>query len=170
MIKYEVGKRFPHEQYLGKGEITIAILNTAFFDVLCLLNGISADERKDWRKGKLKIYLYEQSDIPFICFAFENWNFDVNINIGKVTDEQIEEWLNSDANIINLFLVDAITGTLEAMRMISIPKTMSGRIRDICEEQSSRASAETDRLIQATLAGISTTFMIKNAEIKYITS
>jgi hypothetical protein len=167
MIKYEIGKRFPHEQYMGKGEITIAILNTAFFDVLCVLDDISAEECKDWRKGKLDVYLYEQSDIPFVCFAFENWNFDININIGKATDEQVEEWLNSEANVINLFLVDATIGTLEAMRMISIPRTMAERIRDICEEQSSRNFNETDALIQATLAGISTQFMINNAEMKY---
>jgi alpha-acetolactate decarboxylase len=167
MIKYEIGKRFPHEKYLGKGEVTIAILNTAFFDALCVLDGISANERKDWRKGKLGIYLYEQSDIPFVCFAFENWNFDISINIGKATDEQVEEWLNSEANLINLFLVDATTGTLEAMRMISIPRTMAERIRDICEDQSSRTFDQTDSLIHATIASISTEFMINNAEMRY---
>ncbi len=167
MIKYEVGARFPHDKYLGKGEITIAMLNTSFFDVLCVLNGIAPNERKDWRKGKLTICLYEQSNIPFICCAFENWSFDVNINIGKATDEQVEEWLNSEANIINLFLIDAKTGNLEAMRTISIPKSMAERIRDICEVQSERSVEETDSLIQATLAGISTQFMITNAEMKF---
>ncbi len=167
MIKYEVGKPFPHKNYLGKGEVTIAILNTAFFDVVCVLSGISPNERKDWRKGKLTVCLYEQASIPFICFVFENWNFDVNINIGKVQPDKIDEWLNSEGNIINLFLVDAITGKLEAMRMISIPQSMAERIRDICEQQSDCDLSEIDKTIQATLSGISTQFMIQHAEIKF---
>lgn len=166
MIKYEVGTRFPHEKYLKHGEIILSMLNTSFFDVLCVLNGISPEEKKDWRKGKLSVYLYEQSNIPFICFAFENWNFDVNINIGKVDEDKIDDWLNGEANIINLFLVEATTGKLEAMRMISIPVTMAERIRDICENQSEYSSDKIDLMIQATLAGISTQFMIKNAEMK----
>ena len=167
MIKYEVGKRFPHEKYLGTGEVTVAVLNTAFFDVVCVLGGITSDERKDWRKGKLAIYLYEQSNIPFICFAFENWNFDVSINIGKISEDQVDEWLNSESNLINLFLVDATTGNIEAMRMISIPQKLAERIRDICEKQTENSNSETERILNATLAGISTQFMIKNAEIKF---
>lgn len=167
MIKYEVGKRFPHEKYLGIGEITVAVLNTAFFDVLCVLGGITSDEKKDWRKGNLGIYLYEQSNIPFICFAFENWNFDVSINIGKISEDQVDDWLNSESNLINLFLVDATTGNIEALRMISIPQKLAERIRDICEKQTENSNSETERILNATLAGISTQFMIKNAEIKY---
>lgn len=167
MIKYEIGKQFPHPQYLNKGEITVAMLNAAFFDVVCVLNGIMPIERKDWRKGKLAVCLYEQSHIPFICFVFESWNFDVNINISKVQPDKIDDWLNSEGNIINLFLVDAITGNLEAMRMISIPTQMAERIRDICEEQSNYDLSEIDKTIQATISGISTQFMIQHAEIKF---
>jgi len=167
MIKYEIGKQFSHPQYLGKGEITVAMLNTAFFDVVCVLNGIKPNERKDWRKGKLTVCLYEQANIPFICFVFESWNFDVNINISKVQPDKIDDWLNSEGNIINLFLIDAITGKLEAMRMISIPQSMAERIRDICEQQSVNNLSQIDKTIQATLSGISTQFMIQHAEIKF---
>ena len=38
MYKYEVGTKFPHEKYLGHGEITVAILNENLFDVLVCLH------------------------------------------------------------------------------------------------------------------------------------
>jgi hypothetical protein len=167
MIKYETNTRFPHEKYLNLGEITVAMLHEQFFDVICVMANITPNERKDWRKGNLSVYLYEQSNIPFVAFAFDTWNFDVNINIGKINGHNIDTWLNSEANTINLFLVEATTGNLEAMRLISIPANMAERIRDICERQTEMDAGHIDLLIQSTLANLPTQYMMKNAIMKF---
>lgn len=167
MIKYEVGKQFPHAKYLGKGEITVAMLNTAFFDVVCALGNISQSEKKDWKNGKLTVFLYENEDIPFIVFAFDNWNFDVNININKVKADEMDCWLNSEANIINLFLVEATTGNLEAMRMISIPANMAERIRDICERQSGSNDRDVNNKMNSILELVTTQTMISKSIQKF---
>lgn len=167
MIKYETGTRFPHKKYLNRGEITVAMLYEQFFDVVCVLANVSASERKDWRKGNLSVFLYEQNNIPFIAFAFDTWNFDVNINIGKINGYNIDTWLNSKANTINLFLVEATTGNLEAMRLISIPAKMAETIRDICEKQSEMEPDRIDLLIQSALTDLPTEYMMKNALMKY---
>lgn len=167
MIKYETGKQFPHPKYLNRGEITVAMLNTAFFDVVCVLGNISQSEKKDWKKGKLTVFLYEHDDIPFIVFAFNNWNFDINININKVQPEQIDNWLNSPANTINLFLVEATTGKLEAMRMISIPAGMAEKIRDICEKQSQSNDLEVNNKINSILELLTTQTMMSKATHKF---
>jgi hypothetical protein len=167
MIKYEVGTRFPHEKYLNRGEVTVPMLHEQFFDVVCVLGNISVNERKDWRKGNLSVYLYGQDNIPFIAFAFDTWNFDVNINIGKINGFNIDTWLNSEANTINLFLVEAITGNLTAMRLISIPSKMAELIRDICEKQTGMDTTRIDLLIQSALTDLPTEYMMKNALMKY---
>lgn len=167
MIKYETGTRFPHEKYLNRGEITVAMLHENFFDVVCVLSNISDSERKDWRKGNLSVYLYGQDNIPFIAFAFDTWSFDVNINIGKINGHNINTWLNSRANTINLFLVEATTGNLEAMRLISIPAKMAETIRDICEKQTEMDTDRVELLIQSTLSNLPTQYMMKNALMKY---
>lgn len=167
MIKYEVGTRFPHEKYLNRGEVTVAMLHENFFDVVCVLSNISPAEKKDWRKGNLSVYLYEQNNIPFIVFAFNSWNFDVNINIGKINGNNIDTWLNSETNTINLFLVEDTTGNLEAMRLISIPGKMAERIRDICERQTEMDMVRVDLLIQSALTDLPTEYMIKNTIMKY---
>ncbi len=167
MIKYEVGKRFPHPEYLNRGEITTAIINSAFFDVVCVIGGISPNEKKDWSKGKLSVLLYEKEQIPFVVFAFDTWNFDVSININKVQQNKIDDWLNASGNIINLYLVEASSGVLVAMRMISIPASMAEKIRDMCETQSELSAQHIDLKIKSILELVTTQEMVTGSTLKY---
>ena len=135
MIEYRVGAPFPLVQYLGRGELTIAIMNQNFFDVLvCIVNPTKV-ERQAFRKGKLEVSLFEKDKIPFVIFSLENdFRFDVTIEINKIA-QFTDDWLNSNANVVNLFLVDAETRKLEAMRMIAFNRQIAETIRDICEQQ-----------------------------------
>jgi len=163
MIKYEVGQKFPHDQYLSRGELTVSILNEAFFDVFVSLNGISHDEKETWKKGKMTVSLYSDQNIPFIIFDFGNgFSFDVSIDIKKVLDDKVDDWLNSEANSINMYLVDADSGILVAMRMIGI--SFAENIRDICERQTYLIN--TEEKINNILSTTTTAEMIKNASKK----
>lgn len=167
MMKYEVGQKFPHEKYLNRGELTVSILNEAFFDVFVSLQGISSEEKRAWRKGDLKVCLFEQYNIPFIAFDFGNgFSIDVNINIHHVVDDEIEAWLNSEGNVIHLFLIDASTGNLEAMRMIGLQDTIAEAIRDICEKQLDMTIQEIDANLVRIMSVVSTAEMIKKAKLK----
>lgn len=137
MTKYEVNKPFPYPHPRPGMEITLSELNEAFFDVKAYLSDPTPDEIRDWRKGKLRYGLYFQDDIPFFILAFENWDLDININILKVKKgEDIDKWLNAEGNIINLYLIDARTNILKAMRTISVSLNCSEGIRDVLEMQS----------------------------------
>ena len=165
---YEIQKRFVHEKYLNKGEITIAMLNESFFDLVCILNGITASELKDWKKGKLTLYLYEKRDVPYIVFQFGNWSLDININVLKAKDDEIANWLASDSNLINLFLIDEATGILKAMRTISVPKSFADEIRNICEKQLTYTVQDIDRIVMRTIQEIPTDVMMRHSIRKYI--
>lgn len=166
MNTYEIGKTFPHQEYLGKGEITVAMLNEGFLDIVCVIQGINPDEKKDWKKGALWIHLFEKSNIPFLVLSFKNWELDVNINIGKVIDEKIDGWLNSKSNLINMFLIESESGHLAAMRTITIPSKMGDAIRDICEAQTS-SEKDIELLIDAILNSVPTAQMKKEARLSY---
>lgn len=167
MIKYEVGTRFPHEKYLGHGEITVAILNENLFDVLVCFNGVTTEEVKAFRKGKLEVSLYEQSNIPFVVFDLGNgFSFDVSLNILLLTDEQQDAWLNAQANVINLYLVDAGTGNLLAMRMLGIDMRIIGKIRDICELQTEMEVKQVEAKISSIVSVIPTETIIRHRVFK----
>ena len=167
MYKYEVGTKFPHEKYLGHGEITVAILNENLFDVLVCLHSVSGDEIKAFRKGRLEVSLYVNSDIPFVVFDLGNgFSFDVNINILLLTDEQQDAWLNAQANAVNLFLVDAVTSNLLAMRMIGIDMRIINKIRDTCEAQTEMDTEQVEAKMSSILSIVSTKDMIRNRILK----
>ena len=165
---YETQKRFVHEKYLNKGEMTVAMLNESFFDLVCVLKGITTHELKDWKKGKLTVYIYEEMNIPHIIFKFETWSLDVNINILKAEKEEIDKWITSNSNIINMFLIDETTGILKAMRVISVPEGFAGAIRDICRKQLTYTVQDINRIVMQTIREIPTDVMVRHCIQKYV--
>ena len=135
-IKYKVGERFPHSQYLNYGEITVSVFNDTFFDILSCLYDLSGKEIKIFQNGDFQFSMFTFEGVPFICINFSgaDLSFDLSLDITKLSAVQQENWLNSDSNVINMFLVDAESGILKAMRTFTIK--FSEDIRDILEEQS----------------------------------
>lgn len=167
MEMYKVGSKFPHNQYLHRGEITASMLNTSFFDVVCVLSSLTRQEKREWKKSKLSIALYEQLNVPFLVFDFGTWNFDVSINIHKVKSQKnIENWLNSEGNTITLFLVSAETGNLEAMRYISIHSKIANKIREICKNQKAFPLEKIDINTQQIMLVKSTNEMLRESKLK----
>src|SRR5687767_2603111 len=123
MQVYKVGEPFPGKHPMPGADFTVAQLNQKFFDIKAYLRDIKPKEEQQWRRGKIKYGVYVNSDIPFFIIDFDNnsWNIDVNINNLKIQDaHQLDNWLNDDSNVINLFLINTESNILIAMRMISI--------------------------------------------------
>jgi hypothetical protein len=134
MIHYAVNERFPHEQYLEHGEITAPIIRTTFFDVFVSFNDITEMERKVFRNGPLQVSLYVNSTVPFVVFDFgNNFSFDISINMQLSSDPV--EWIESEGNALNMFLVDAKTGILKAMRALGIDMNLVNYLKQTCREQ-----------------------------------
>ena len=139
MIKYEVNKPFPLPPPMPGAEATLSDITTSFFDVKCYMSEPTPDEIQDWRKGNLRYGLFELDACPFFILAFETWNLDISVNVLKIKkSEDIDTWLNTEGNVINLFLIDAGTNILKAMRMISVPRNVAEGLKDILEEQTHR--------------------------------
>lgn len=161
MVKFEVGKPFPLHNRARGIEQPIADMNEKFFDI-CYYTSFPKEDEPVFRKGKLKYGTFIAQDIPFFIVELPDLNFDVSINIHKIKDEMVDGWLNSDANIINLYLINSKTNTLEAMRTFSIHKPEADRIRDACEQQDQRYSSarEVDAALNNVVQKYTTSDMI----------
>ena len=137
MEVYQVGKLFPIEKLCTGREQHVAIVTNSFFNVLMMLKHISKREKELFSSGRLTAYLFERKDIPFLVLDFgEGFSIDMSIDASMFDEEFRNEWMASKANMITLFLVEASTGVLEAMRMVAVG--FADEFRDICSRHSGR--------------------------------
>lgn len=136
--KLEVGNPFPFRSPSG-GDAVLSHIVGESFDVICWASGLSSFEVKQWRKGRLHYGVFIQDDIPFFLVEFPvaKWNFDVSIDIlaEKERGRDYETFLNGQGNMVNFFLVDAITNNIKAMRMIGIAHETATEIKTACRNQ-----------------------------------
>lgn len=148
MERYQVGALFPIEQLCTGKEQYVAIPTTDFFNVMLSLKNISKKERKLFTNGSITAYLFEEHDIPFVIFDFgEGLSFDIAFDISRFDQDTLLSWLSSRGNAISLFLVDADTGILEAIRLIAVG--FADEFRTICARQEGQEYTEMKaRMIQ----------------------
>jgi hypothetical protein len=148
MEVYQVGELFPIEKYCTGQEQHVAIVTNSFFNVLMSLKHISKREKELFMDGRLTAYLFERKDIPFLVLDFgEGFSIDMSIDASMFDEEFRREWLASEGNMVTLFLMEASTGKLEAMRMIAVG--FADEFREICSKHVGRAGIERQvRLIQ----------------------
>jgi hypothetical protein len=140
MAPYEIGKPFPHEQFLNIGEATVALPVGQFFDVLCCKSRLTDNETTAFKQGRLKVSLFERYHIPFIIFDLgSGFIFKVALDAKEAMKEE-PDWMTEQANEVNMFLVDATTGILKATRIINLPEILCEKVREIIAKQLSRKS------------------------------
>jgi len=160
MEVYQVGKLFPIEKYCTGQEQHVAIVTNSFFNVLISLKHIRKREKDMFMNGRLTAYLFEQKEIPFLVLDFgEGFSIDLSIDASMFDGEFREGWMASDANVITLFLVEASTGVLEAMRMIAVG--FADELREICSRHAGRKDIE--RQVRLIHTAFSTREMMEHA-------
>ena len=169
MTKYAAGKPFPLHNYADGTDKILCALNEGFFDVLCYLTDPINKEVEMFRTGKLRYGVYRNEHVPFFLIDFigENWNCECSINIHKAQEDMVENWLNSDANTITIYLIDANSNILKSMRLIGIKQEVAEEIRDILEKQDEvySSASEVNSKINSLMAMLSTQDMITRAKM-----
>ena len=141
MTKFEVGQPLPLPLFNPPGHEECRVsFNEAFIDIVYWVVGNDADAVRTLTNVKLEYGLYTSEDVVFFLVSFPtaDWNFDVSLNIKKVQEDKVEDWLNSEANAINLYICDCNTNNLLGMRMIGIEMKAAEAIRDFLEKQNER--------------------------------
>jgi hypothetical protein len=165
---HETGKQFPISNAKGIEECRASV-NEAFFDVLYYIKDPDPETVIVWRKEPLRYGVYVKSDIPFfiIDFPYKNWNFDLSVSIFKVQENEINIWLSQKANAITLYLINADTNVLEAMRLIGIENNIADKLRHTLKDQikSYKNFQQVDNEIAVISNRLSTTEMINSTSM-----
>lgn len=170
MTVFIVGQTFPDENPVPGEEFAVSELNKEFFDIRAYFKNVRPIEVEMWQRAGIKYGVYVISNIPFllVCFDYIGWRLNVTLNILKVqNDAQINDWLNNENTVINLFLLDALTNILLAIRTISIHKEIADQIRDVLEMQTKNYSTleEVDLKISGILHTLSIQDMMNRTKI-----
>lgn len=108
-----------------------AVIDRQSIDLVCVMNGISAQERTIFKKGKLKYGCTVIDSIPFIFLSFKHFSFDCYINSFKEPKDRIETYTMGDpkANLVQIFLVDGSTSILTAIRAVGTNPDFNNTIK-----------------------------------------
>lgn len=159
-IMYAVGQKFPDEMYCNIPETNIAITTDGFFDLLMSLHEVSEIEFKAFAET-LTIGLFVVDDIPFIIFNFNGiFSTDVSLNLSTAEIHDANKWLNSDGNMINLFLVDNDTDIILGIRTIAV--NFADDLRAVLRQQLKNMDSIQER-INVILDNYSTEYMMEHS-------
>lgn len=159
-MKYEVGKLFPDSRYIH-GDMPRAIFNETFLDVAIPMDNITRSEIEAFKSKSFVAGLYKSGDIPFIVFKFQDFSIDVDLNITLLTAEQQEKWLNQNANVMNIFLIESTNGILCGIRFVSV--NFSEELKDILEEQTDKTDSDINSQVVMIRNRVSTEDMLARA-------
>lgn len=150
MVKYEVGKPFPQNFAFGQDASFIST-NESLFDLVLAMSRPTAHEKKTIKQEPIRYGCYYQEHVPvfIVDFRFQNLSFDATLNFTKVKEDKRKDWLKTEGNTIGIFVVDAQTNILHAMRMISVNLDFAMNIKNECKLQLQKHAeiAEVDSVI-----------------------
>lgn len=165
IICYEVGEKFPIPNPIPHFDNVRAELTTSFFNIIQNLSKPTIREINAWNTMKFSYGVFAQSDIPFFLVDFGGWRFDISINILKIHKDHLKDWFDNEADFMGMYLVDADSNVLKAMRHIHF--TSTDKIKGILRRQALRYknADEVDEMIRRIVAKNSTVQMIKNTKM-----
>ena len=96
-------------------------LDGGLFDVFINLDNLKLAEVKAIKRGKMRYGIFSHANIPFLVLDFPDvqLQLDAPFNIHKIKSEiDVDKWLQTEANLVNLFVVHKPTNILKGIRAI----------------------------------------------------
>lgn len=145
-VVMEVGKRFPWERYLKKGDHVWAALNKDNFDVVIVYNGIVEQEQRAFEEEKIHVSVFGYECVPFVVMNFGGkMLFDFQINVKKFVEQKYrEEWPDKPSKEVKMFFVESSTGILKGIRVAQL--RCSAAIKDIARQQKGMSMEQIDEI------------------------
>lgn len=120
-VAYEPNKRFPEEKYISSEDRVNARLSPDSFDVIITLREATSRERRAIACGEIYVSIFVHKQIPHILMDYGVYTCDYTINILKLCQMPISEWLINDSKVIKIFLLEEDTGNILNMRLADFP-------------------------------------------------
>lgn len=166
-MKLSIGDKFPIQVY---SEAALAFRDN---EAMLVLNwtGIKSNEVKNVKSGLPQFAVYTQQDIMFLCFRFGTlpW-MDVPYTIHLERDNSYDfdsKIENGKGYALQVYLVDAVTNKIKAIRLIGLPTELSRKIGEVvlAQKQSRKiGKIECDMLVNAIYDSMSTIAMVEAAK------
>lgn len=169
--KLEVNKPFPISNPTPNVENVRPIINGRSFDVHYYIDSPSPKDIKTFRSNDLFFNIYIEHHIPVmaIYYSSSNWSYDFTINFLKEPEESRELFIQ-EGNAINLFLIDANTNILHAIRTIGMYYEGMDAIKKACIEQLNayKNYMEVEKEIDRLLHQNTTADFIRKSQFRYV--
>ena len=170
-MEFEIGKPLPIPSLVAPGQEECRVnFNEAFMDIVYWIPASERDLVITFMESELEYGLFVAHDVPFFLISFPSskWNFDVSLNIKKVLNDKVDNWLNSEFNAVTLYLCDCHTNELLGIRFIGgLQTTTANAIRDTLKKQNNRYkdSKEVDDAIDRTMQLLTTGDMLQQTKL-----
>jgi hypothetical protein len=164
----KVGAPYPDARYKNTEGAVIAN-NEQNFDILIVMQGITEPERKAFAKGKMRYGIFTEGGIPFFLLSFPDAQFtcDAPMNFHKLHTENRAEWLQSDANAINVISIEKRNYNVLSIRFCGLEPSVIKEFKASAETQLARYTTkeDVDRAINIILNRFTTEQMIGKAKM-----
>lgn len=118
---YTIGQPFPDKHYISPGDCVVSRITPHSFDIVMTLTNITPEEKKAIISDKFYVSLFIHKQIPHIVFDFGVYKCNVAINIQKIRQVPINDWLKDEEDSIILYLLEEETGKILGMRICKFP-------------------------------------------------
>lgn len=148
---YSLGQRFPDEKYISSEDCVTIRTSQRSFDVIMTLSNITLEERRAIISDKFKVSIFVHKQIPHIVFSFQNYKCNVSINIHKIDQRRVNDWMGEEESTVTIYLLEEVSGTLLNLRMFDFPlmtelKYLLALQRDLAKEEVDARICEAERL------------------------
>lgn len=134
----EVGKLF-NEDITKYKEGCVFDINDSSCNLIIRFITPSNNEVNAIKQGRFKCWYYTEKEAIFMLFKLEGiewmdspYSVELSKNLTK-----IQEINNGQGLALNIYLIDANTGILKAMRLVGLPTAFSRKLRAVIERQRS---------------------------------
>lgn len=118
---YSIGKPFPEERYISSNDRVMPRITPQSFDIVITLKNITPEERKTIAYDGFHVSIFVFKQIPYIVFDFGGYKCNIAINIQKIRQIPVEQWINNDEETIVLYLLEECTGNIMDIRLCLFP-------------------------------------------------
>ncbi|WP_234734819.1 hypothetical protein [Tellurirhabdus bombi] len=135
-VTYIIGEQFPIANINPGKEQLMLITNTEFLTLAFFSESIEQDMAY-WPSNSMAVGLYSNVEqVPFLLLTFPDQDaaFSHSLNVYRMSGDDRGPWLRDhDKKTITVALINAETGTLQAMRQIEVH--WAGILRKIVRQQ-----------------------------------
>ena len=121
IYSYTLGQPFPEKRCISDSDRVMPRITPHSFEIVITLTNLTPEEKKAIISDRFYVSLFVYKQIPYIVLDFGIYKCNVSINIQKIRQVPINEWLKDEEDSIVLYLLEEVTGKILGIRLSGFP-------------------------------------------------